>query len=524
MSESHILFPGRHHALTKFQAEYLRSALSGETSDLTGRSVSLTPGASVVFAVTSSDHGNTRRNPIPAHRREAMIERFSLAEGIPSETYLIGDVPHTDRFASYMLQAIEAAEGPELTPDNTVVACSTPSVWKLFSDLGFRVITVEAEGGELRPWDLIELIAAGESPSELHPVCRELYDRYSLNERIIALHSDPLASSEGELTETRDYKTYGDDFDSGAARKWEILAPHSRSGRVVDLGCGVGSLIKEISEDPYHVESDLYGIELARPLYEECEHRRSQGAFSNPNTFFYQRNLLAGELFRPGSIDTTLTVSLTHELYSYAGIEELRRGIRKIRAQTSADGVWLNLDVLGPEDPERIVWLELERGDAGITALRDGIERPPASGSKTLDSLSVAELFLQFAHDWRQSDGDPEAAPASERVRLIEGAFNARRAVFQTRLGIAMEFLTKKDYTDNWLSEMRESFCYWSWSDWEREITDAGFILAPGSGPLRNEWIETHRLDPVARLTPPGELDDPIRWPETSLLAVARPA
>ena len=93
----------------------------------------------------------------------------------------------------------------------------------------------------------------------------------------------------------------------------------TRPGRIVDVGCGVGSLLHEIAADPAFGESDLYGIEAARPLFDECVHRRSQGAFANPNTFFFQRTIGQGAMFTPASVDTTLTVALCHELYSYLG-------------------------------------------------------------------------------------------------------------------------------------------------------------------------------------------------------------
>ncbi len=41
---TYILFPGRHHVLTRFQAGYLRSIAADAT---------------VVWAVTSANHGNT---------------------------------------------------------------------------------------------------------------------------------------------------------------------------------------------------------------------------------------------------------------------------------------------------------------------------------------------------------------------------------------------------------------------------------------------------------------------------------
>jgi hypothetical protein len=86
----YILFPGRHHLLTRFQASYLESLAS--------------PSTTVVWAVTSANHENTRRNPVPYHRREAAIERFSVQTGLRSVVVPVVDTAPTDLFASVTLK------------------------------------------------------------------------------------------------------------------------------------------------------------------------------------------------------------------------------------------------------------------------------------------------------------------------------------------------------------------------------------------------------------------------------------
>src|SRR5688500_4752536 len=73
----YVLFPGRHHLVTSFQRAYLAQLLAGDVRDTTGAAVTMSTDARIVFAVTSADHGNTRRNPVPGHRREAQLERFA---------------------------------------------------------------------------------------------------------------------------------------------------------------------------------------------------------------------------------------------------------------------------------------------------------------------------------------------------------------------------------------------------------------------------------------------------------------
>ena len=86
--------------------------------------------ATVIFAVTSWDRSGTRLNPLPGHRREAAIELFGRDAGLD---VLVVPVPHvapTTRFVDVIENAVSVHTGSniELSPDNTVVACSSPAV------------------------------------------------------------------------------------------------------------------------------------------------------------------------------------------------------------------------------------------------------------------------------------------------------------------------------------------------------------------------------------------------------------
>src|SRR4051794_40329931 len=167
-----VLFPGRHHVLTRFQADYLRRW----------------PGVTIVWAVTSANHDNTRRNPVPYHRREAAIERFSVLSGLRSVVVPVFDAAPTDRFAEITLKNIVVATGLDLSPADTVVACSTPQVAALYEKLGFRIAPVEADPAPAtapeRPWDVLLRLAAGdETWHELaHPATIDVFSRYRLVE------------------------------------------------------------------------------------------------------------------------------------------------------------------------------------------------------------------------------------------------------------------------------------------------------------------------------------------------------
>ncbi|GLY97527.1 class I SAM-dependent methyltransferase [Actinoplanes sp. NBRC 103695] len=462
-----ILFPGRHHLLTRFQAEHLTKL-----------------GGTVVWAVTSANHENTKRNPVPYHRREAAIERFSVQTGLRSVVVPIFDTAPTDRFASVTVKSIAVATGLDLTPDNTVVACSTPAVAALYRELGFEIDEVEAayDPAPERPWDVLLRLAAGDPAwRELtHPATIDVYERYRLDETVRTVVNDPVVGDEGGLTATRDYRTYAEAFADAAQRKWALVSEHVRPGRIVDIGCGAGAVLEMADREPALRESDLIGVEVARHLFDECVHKKSQGVFRNENVYFYRRNVLGGAVFEPRSIDTTLTFALTHEIWSYGSqAASIRAFVQAIYDHTAPGGVWINSDVCGPDNKDATVRLRLF--DPETRALFDRF---------------VVDYKFPFTHT---TDGD-------DTVIL--------------RLADAMDFLTRKDYQDNWLSETQEQFCGLEFADWKQLLTDVGFEIDPASRTIRNDWIVDNRLAPVSALA--GLDGEPLDWPVTHVFFVAR--
>ncbi|WP_239153334.1 class I SAM-dependent methyltransferase [Virgisporangium aliadipatigenens] len=493
----HVLFPGRHHVLTRFQAEYLAGLANSDST--------------VVWAVTSANHENTRRNPVPYHRREAAIERFSVMTGLRSVVVPVFDTAPTERFAEVTVKTIAVATGLELTPADTVVACSTPEVAALYAALGFPLVGVEAdqEHPVERPWDVLLRLADGDETWRVlaHPATVDVFDRYGLTETVRSVVNDPVVGDEGGLTATRDYRTYVEAFAGSAARKWELVRGHVRPGRIVDIGCGAGAVLELADREPTLRESDLIGVEVARHLYEECVHKKAQGAFANPNVFFYRRNVLGGAVFRPRSVDTTLTFALTHEIWSYGEQwKSLRRFAEAIYAHTVPGGIWINSDVCGPDGRDVPVRLRLADSDGrNPERPRDDLARlGPAAAGEYVAGLSTRARLDQFAVDF----AFPFAYEAHD-----DGSVTLP-------LGAAMDYLTRKDYVENWLSETREQFCGLEFADWKALLGDVGFVLEPASTGTRNDWIVANRLAPVAALE---HLDGrPMEWPVTHVLLVAR--
>lgn len=514
----YVLFPGRHHLLTRFQATYLQDLLGGRVADMAGQALEMAPGAEVVWAVTSANHSNTRRNPISFHRREAAIERLSMSEGIPSLVVGVFDTVPTDKFASTTIKNMETGTNGyvHLSPQNTVVACSTPEIIAQYEALGYRVAPVELGHPEepVRPWDVLELLVAGEAAWEdlAHPATVDVYSRYRLDQHVQVVCNDPLASSEGSLTPTRQYRTYIESFERDALRKLEPVRPFVQPGRIVDIGCATGAMLELFAKDPGLHESDLYGIEISRHLFEECLHKKAQGAFANPNTFFYMRNVMAGPIFPERTVDTTLTFALTHEIISYGGgIPSLETFASTLFDHTVPGGVWINSDVCGPRDGDKEVVLELENtsGDNSPTPRTDLESLTNSEVSTHLEGLSTWGRFFQFAHDFSRLNG-----------RTITFEVTGANTV-RLPLWAAMEYLETKDYTDNWLSECHETFTVLNEDSWGELVRSVGFEVDPASHAWVNEWMVENRFQGVARLLD-AQTGTVLPWPDTHIQLIAR--
>lgn len=509
-----VIVPGRHHLLTDFQVRALRRILGSQEHDEAGVPIVMAPSAVVVWAVTSANQASTRRNPFPGHRREAAIEILAHVERIPSVVVPVVDVPPTDRFAELTLKAVEHATASRLvpTPQTAVVACSTEAVAAMYRALGYRIAPMEAGTDAVPPWAHLDALATSLPGDDawregVHAASLDIVDRYGLDELARMVAADPVVGDEGGLTETRDYRSYMRSFEDAAPRKWAQARPFVVPGRIVDVGCATGGMLELAAREPALAESDLIGIEVAAPLFAECVHKLAQGAFANPSTYFYRRNIMAGALFPDRSIATTLTFALTHEIVSYGdGIPSLERFAAVIAGQTQPGGVWINSDVCGPADLARPVLLRFADGDVRTPAV--ALSGSNDEVAAVLDALPVGSRVAQFAQDFRAASRSPWPYEVVDERTI---------ALAQ---GDAMELMTKVHYTGNWLSEMHERFCALSWSDWVALVERAGLEVDERSGPWRNEWMVEHRFAPDATLL--SASGDPIPWPDTHVLLVAR--
>lgn len=526
----YLLLPGRHHLLTRFQFHYLQDILQKpleETYDINGHSLPFSGNIeAIIFAVTSANHSNTRRNPLPFYIRAMALEEFGRALPVPGYIYGIDDVGSVMHFSGYTLKRIRHdSDGRfDLHPNNTLVLCSTP-VLEMYERDGFKILPVELEDRKTwkhkteLPWDIVEKIAAHDQwesdktlQQAIHPSSYSIWLKYALGAKVHMLFRDKMISDDGDITTTRDYNTYVRQMDEIANLKYQDTAPHIQPGRIGDIGCAVGSWIKLACQDERFRESDFYGIEVARQLYDICQQRKHNGEFKNPFVFFSQRNAVTGLVFEKNSMQTIHTSSLTHEIESYGSRKDLLSFIKNRYEELASGGVWINRDVVGPPEKDQLVLMKLNDQDGRNDdynksfATRDELAR-------YLSGLSTLARFKRFAADFRKKERE-----------TISFEFVSQHNERYIRLSLkhACEFMSRKDYTDNWESEMHETFCFWDFEEWKQHLSDIGFVLSENSKAYANDWIVKNRLEGKVELFRNIATPSKLPYPVTNMLLVAK--
>lgn len=448
--------------LTKFQYSYLRSIINRR---INGKKVDR-----IIFAITSSDHANTRRNPIPLYLRVLAIEKFSRDLPCEVKIYPIPDVKQTEKFAEYLLHQIKYQGGEKLTSKNTILACSTPPVIDLFKKLKFDNLPVELldakkeKYSNLRPYEVVDLLvkAGNNWRTDLKwkeftsQATQDVYLKYNLGDSILELFKDSLINEDADLTDTRDYNSYARGMDQNIVFKFNDIKPFVIQGKIVDSGCGTGALIWYLSK--YFEESDVIGIEATRKFYEYCKLQQ----YPNPFVYFYRRNIL-DQNFKENTINTFIYSSVLHEIYSYINKEALRKVLRNTYNQLAPGGRIIIRDVVGPEKGKEKVLLELNEKDG--------------KSSGEIKSLSTYAKFHRFVKDF-----------IPRKIKFREKKIKGKKLIEMT-LNDAYEFMSKMNYTDNWQSEMHEEFGFWNFSDWKKELKKIGFEIVAGSHPFKSDYI-----------------------------------
>jgi hypothetical protein len=130
-----------------------------------------------------------------------------------------------------------------------------------------------------------------------------------------------------------------------------------------------------------------------------------------------------------------------------------------------------------------------------------------------LKGLSTYGRFLRFAMDFRKKEG---YSVCFKEITLQDQTY------ISISLKDACEFMSRKDYIDNWQSEMHETFCFWDFNEWRDILEKTGFRVLPYSHAYTNEWIVENRFKGKVELfeeSPNGVVE--LSYPVTNMILVA---
>ncbi len=544
-----LLFPGRHLLNTAFQKKYLDKILSlsvGEM-DIVGTSALKKEDkvTEIIFAVTSANQANSRYNPVPFWARVVAIDRFARALkdhfGVPYRIIGIPHYPPSDRYVEVLLKEIQenTYDRLNLTPKNTLVLCSTPPLIEAYNAHGFGVLPAEYDMVNKKftaqsPVDMVRQFSESEKGTltaildQASEATVETWKDFpEIPETIRRIWRDPLLTESGSLTSERNYSTYavGMGHTELINLKYKDIKDVVVSGKIVDEGCADGALITQLAKD--FPDSDIIGIEITSEFMARCLERQRAGEFGGTFVHFHQRNLF-DSIFEDNSINSTICNSTTHEIWSYGEqLKSLSGYIEKKYKQLCPGGRLIIRDVVGPEDKDKEVWLRANNTDGNNEDIFKDFDSPQELGAH-LAKLSTHARFKRFAKDFlaemRQSgrrDSDTEVLYKEEIVDNV--------SYFVLPLKHAVEFMSRKDYVDNWKSELNEEFTFFSFKDWKKFLTKRGFnIIENPNQPTQssrvytNEWIVENRFKGKTDLfMKKGKKLLPLEYPPTNIVLIA---
>jgi SAM-dependent methyltransferase len=522
--------------------EYLHTVLSRPLADQvlqSGETRTFDTVSHIIVPITSANQHGSRYNPVPLHIRIVGLERtlapFRTEYGIRISYVPVPHVNVTHDFSALILKHVAAELSEEVTPVSTMVWTSTDTLIAEFAALGFAVLPAEWDSEAKRyhrepPAAIIRKLVTAPWSNEnvAYPLVSEATrtlwnDMPEIPRHIARLWNDPLLTDDGSLTESRNYGVYtvGMGNHDVLDLKFTDIKHAIKEGKIVDEGCADGALMVRLAQT--FPDSDIIGIDITGEFVSRVEERQRAGDFGNSFVHVYQRNILE-PIFADNSIDCVICNSTLHEVWSYGdGATSVRAYLAQKFAQLKPGGRLVIRDVVGPEDKEQTVYLKLHATD-GIAASQS--DEAIWKNTPT-NELSTEARFYRFAHDFLHDMRESGRRGADTKLVYTVEERNGSRYI-KLSLASAVEFLSRKDYHENWVSEMNEEFTFWDFTEWQNELRTVGFAIATDtavppqySRAYQNEWIVKNRWEGTASLwVEGGGMFVPYPFPVTTMVLV----
>ena len=259
-----------------------------------------------------------------------------------------------------------------------------------------------------------------------------------------------------------DYERYLESMDASMQQKVALTAAHLLGrGNLADMGMGSGTGSEALAA--LYPKLLVTGVDINPEMVKYAKEQ-------------YQRKNLdfrAGDIgavcFPEQSLDVVFNSSVLHHVTTFNDYEP--------RAAQQA-----------------IVNQVFQLKTGGNLIIRDFL-RPQASLVHLELPEATAQLFRKFSKEFRFLRPEPKRGFSYRELGFSQDGW----AIFETMSQFAVEFLLRKDYREDWKTEILEEYTYFTQLEFERVFQSMGLRLL-ASTPLRNPWIVRNRFEGKFRL------------------------
>jgi len=277
-----------------------------------------------------------------------------------------------------------------------------------------------------------------------------------------------------------------------------ISAYFPTRGRIADMGSGSG-------QGSYDLARLYPGLEVVGVDINPVTVGISRETHRLANLQFEVGDI-ADAVFPPASLDGILNSSVLHHVTSFNGFsrQKLEELFRNQVQALKPGGVLAIRDFLAPpgcrEPGRQPVLLDLPSSGGA-----------PAGEPGGLSTAALFEVFCATFRCFHHPGGS--GLPFEKRPGAEMG-----QQRYRVEHRMAVEFLLRKDYRDDWQVELQEEYLYFDQEEFEEATRRHGLKLVL-SRPIWNPWIVQNRFEGKCSLR--DERGRELPWPATNYLIVA---
>lgn len=253
-----------------------------------------------------------------------------------------------------------------------------------------------------------------------------------------------------------DYERYLAGMDASMQQKVALTAAHVLTeGWLADMGMGSGTGSDALAG--LYPSIRVTGVDINPEMVE-----RAAAKYQRPNLDFRVGDI-AERCFEPGSLDTIFNSSVLHHVTTFNGY----------------DHQWAERALVHQVE-------QLKHG--GCLIVRDFV-RPLSRQVRLEVRKSLTGLLEKFSTEFRALNPPEQRGFPLQKLESEDGDWQA----YVLDEVHAVEFVLRKDYQQDWETEVLEEYTYFTQSEFESVFHRCGLRILI-SAPLRNPWIVRNRF------------------------------